>query len=108
MTAHVSTDKQLVQNKKVFHDYFIEERLEAGLALQGWELKSIRSGHVQLKDSYVLLKNGEAFLIGVLITPLNTVSTHMTPDPHRTRKLLLHERELARLKIAIQPERTTL
>ncbi|OGT66421.1 MAG: SsrA-binding protein [Gammaproteobacteria bacterium RIFCSPHIGHO2_12_FULL_45_9] len=98
------TTRQLVQNKKAFHDYFIEERLEAGLVLQGWELKSLRDGRVQLKDSYVLLKNGEAFLIGILITPLNTVSTHITPDPQRTRKLLLHTRELARLKLAIERE----
>ena len=84
-------------NKKARHDFFIEERFEAGIALEGWEVKSLRAGSVQLRDSYVLLKDGEAFLIGALITPLPTASTHIHPDPQRTRKLLLHRGELSKL-----------
>jgi SsrA-binding protein len=84
-------------NKKVKHDFFIEERFEAGIALEGWEVKSLRAGRVQMRDSYVLIKGGEAFLIGTLITPLPTASTHIKPDPSRTRKLLLNRRELNKL-----------
>ena len=84
-------------NRQARHDYFIEETLEAGLALQGWEVKSLRDGRVQLKESYVLLKNGEAWLFGSHITPLSTASTHVRADPTRTRKLLLHRVELNRL-----------
>ncbi len=89
-------------NKKAKHDYFIEERFEAGLALQGWEVKSLREGRVQLRDAYVLLKNGEAFLLGALITPLPSASTHVTPDAQRTRKLLLNRHELAKLTGAVE------
>ena len=81
-------------NRRATFEYFIEERLEAGLVLQGWEVKSLRACHAQLDQGYVLLKNGEAWLIGALITPLNTASTHMTADPGRTRKLLLSHHEL--------------
>lgn len=84
-------------NKKARHDYFIEETYEAGMSLQGWEVKSIRAGRVQLSDSYVLIKNAEAFLFGSLITPLLAASTHIHPDPTRTRKLLLNRREISRL-----------
>ncbi len=91
------TDSSIAQNKRARHDYHIVEKFEAGLALQGWEVKSLRAGKAQLTDSYVFLKNGEAFLIGAHITPLNTVSTHYVTDPTRTRKLLLHEKELSRL-----------
>ena len=84
-------------NKKARHDFFIEERFEAGLALEGWEVKSLRAGRVQIKESYVTVKNGEAFLFGAHITPLPAASTHVTPDPTRTRKLLLHRRELDNL-----------
>ena len=80
----------IVDNKKAFHDYFIEERFEAGLALEGWEVKAIRAGRVQLKEAYVILRSGEVFLIGCHISPLPTASTHIHPDPVRTRKLLLH------------------
>ena len=80
----------------------VEDRIEAGLALEGWEVKSLRAGKVQLVDSYVLLKNGEAFLFGALITPLPTASTHIHPDPTRTRKLLLHRDELDRLIGAVE------
>ncbi len=91
------TASSIAQNKRARHDYHIVEKFEAGLALQGWEVKSLRAGKAQLTDSYVFLKNGEAFLIGAHITPLNTVSTHYVTDPTRTRKLLLHEKELSRL-----------
>lgn len=87
----------IVQNKKAFHDYFIEERYEAGLALEGWEVKAIRAGRSQLKESYVVIQKGELFLIGSHISPLPTASTHVNPDPVRTRKLLLHREEVNRL-----------
>jgi SsrA-binding protein len=87
----------IVQNKKAFHDYFVEERFEAGIALEGWEVKAIRAGRVQIKEAYVIVNNGEIFLIGCHISPLPTASTHFTPDPVRTRKLLLHAREISRL-----------
>ncbi len=89
-------------NKKARHDYFIDERFEAGIALEGWEVKSLRDGKVQLRDAYVLLKDGEASLLGVFITPLLTASTHINPDPQRTRKLLLHKKEIARLTGAVE------
>ncbi len=95
-------DTTIVVNKKARHDYFIEDSFEAGLELQGWEVKSLRLKKVQLVDSYVLLKDGEAFLIGCNITPLNTASTHTINDPNRTRKLLLHKKELAKLFVATQ------
>lgn len=84
-------------NKKARHDYFIEDRFEAGLALEGWEVKALRAGRVQLRDGYVLLKDGEAWLIGALITPLPSAAIHTHPDPRRTRKLLLQRKEIARL-----------
>ncbi len=87
----------IVQNKKAFHDYFIEQRLEAGVALEGWEVKAIRAGRAQLKEAYVIVSNGELYLLGCHITPLPTASTHIHPDPTRTRKLLLHAEEISRL-----------
>ncbi len=87
----------ITQNKKAFHDFFIEERFEAGLVLNGWEVKAIREGRVQLKEAYVILKNGEVFLIGCHISPLTSASTHVQPDPIRTRKLLLHAEEIRKL-----------
>jgi len=87
----------IVQNKKAFHDYFIEERFEAGIALEGWEVKAIRAGRVQIKEAYVVVSNGELFLIGSHISALPSASTHVTPDPTRTRKLLLHASEINRL-----------
>ena len=87
----------IVDNKKAFHDYFIEERFEAGLALEGWEVKAIRAGRVQLKEAYVILRGAEVFLIGCHISPLPTASTHVQPDPVRTRKLLLHASEISKL-----------
>ena len=87
----------ITENKKAFHDYFVEERFEAGLMLEGWEVKSIRAGRAQLKEAYVIIKNAELWLIGCHISPLSTASTHINPDPVRTRKLLLHEREINKL-----------
>ncbi len=84
-------------NRRARFEYFIEERFEAGLVLHGWEVKSLRAGRINLTEAYVLVRNGEAFLIGCNIPPLPTASTHVNPDPTRTRKLLLHQRELARL-----------
>lgn len=87
----------IVDNKKAFHDYFIEERFEAGMVLEGWEVKSIRAGRVQLKEAYVIVRNGEIFLFGAHMSPLPTASTHIHPDPVRTRKLLLHGSEISKL-----------
>jgi SsrA-binding protein len=84
----------IVENRKAFHDYFIEERFEAGVALQGWEVKAIRAGRAQLKEAYVVVKNNELMLIGAHISPLTTASTHVHADPTRTRKLLLHRAEI--------------
>mgnify|MGYP001605191504 CR=1 FL=1 len=86
-----------VQNKKAFHDYFIEERFEAGVALEGWEAKAMRAGRAQLKEAYVIVRNGELYLIGCHVSPLPAASTHFIPDPTRTRKLLLHAEEISRL-----------
>jgi SsrA-binding protein len=87
----------IVENRKAFHDYFIEERLEAGLALEGWEVKAIRAGRAHLKEAYVVVRHGEIVLLGAHITPLTTASTHVHADPTRTRKLLMHREEINRL-----------
>lgn len=87
----------IVENRKAFHDYFIEERYEAGLALEGWEAKAIRAGRAQLSDGYVMIRGGQIYLIGAHISPLASVSTHYTPDPARSRKLLLRAEEIKRL-----------
>jgi SsrA-binding protein len=92
----------IVLNKKAKFDYFLEERFEAGIALEGWEVKSLRAGKVQIRDSYILLKDNEAYLFGALITPLPTASTHIHPDPQRNRKLLLHRKELNKLSGAVE------
>jgi len=102
MNTQQSTGKKTIAiNKRARFEYHIEDRFEAGLALEGWEVKALREGRVQFADSYVLLKDGEAFLFGCQINPLTTVSTHVTPDPTRTRKLLLHRREIDRLVGAV-------
>lgn len=88
-------------NKRARHDYKIDEKYEAGIVLQGWEVKSLRAGKAQLTDSYVLLKDGEAWLLGTNITPLDTASTHFVTDPGRTRKLLLNNKELSHLLGAV-------
>ncbi len=87
----------IVANRKAYHDYFVEEKFEAGLALEGWEVKAVRAGRAQLKEAYVIVKNGEIFLIGAHMMPLPTASTHIHPDPTRTRKLLMHRAEIGRL-----------
>lgn len=87
----------ITENKKAYHDYFIEEKYEAGLVLEGWEVKSIRAGRVQIKESYVIIRGAELFLIGAHVSPLPTASTHIHPDPTRTRKLLLHAQEIRKL-----------
>jgi SsrA-binding protein len=87
----------IAQNKKAFHDYFIEERFEAGLALEGWEVKAIRAGRVQLKEAYVMVKGAEVFLIGAHVSALASASTHIHADPTRSRKLLLHAEEIRKL-----------
>jgi SsrA-binding protein len=87
----------IIENKKAFHDYLIEERFEAGMVLLGWEVKAIRSGRAQLKESYVIVIDGALWLLGMHISPLPTVSTHVVPDATRTRKLLLHAEEISKL-----------
>ena len=87
----------IIQNKKAFHEYFIEERYEAGLMLEGWEVKAIRAGRAQLKEAYVSIKDGALYLFGSHISPLLNASSHIHPDPVRTRKLLLHQREIEKL-----------
>lgn len=95
-------------NRKAKHEFFIEERFEAGIALQGWEVKSLREGRLQLTESYVVIKNAEAWLFGAHITPLTTASTHIKPDSVRTRRLLLHRSELNRLIGAVERKGYTL
>ena len=87
----------IIQNKKAFHDYFIEDRYEAGIVLQGWEVKAIRAGRANLKEAYVTVKDGALYLFGSHISPLTTASTHILPEPLRTRKLLLHAAEINKL-----------
>jgi len=98
----------IAENRRARYDYFIEERLEAGLVLQGWEVKSMRAGKAQVAEAYVYLKEGEAFLFGANITPLKTASTHLVPEPSRTRKLLLNKSELSRLVGSVERKGYTL
>lgn len=105
MNAKKKPDKSnasIAENRKARFDYFIEETFEAGLALQGWEVKSLRAGRAQLKEAYVFIKNDEAFLFGAHISALPTASTHVIPDPVRTRKLLLNRAELRHLAVAVE------
>jgi len=97
-----NTERLIAENRKARFDYFIEDRFEAGLALQGWEVKSMRAGRAQLTEAYVYMRGGEAFLIGAHISPLKTASTHIVADPVRTRKLLLNRSELQRLIGAVE------
>ena len=101
-------DSRIAENRKARHDFFIEENLEAGLALQGWEVKALRAGRASLTEAYAILKDGEAFLLGAHISPLPSASTHIKPDPLRTRKLLLNRRELDRLVGAVERKGYTL
>jgi SsrA-binding protein len=102
MSKSSKQDDTIVVNKKATHDYFIEDKFEAGLALLGWEVKSLREKKVQLVDSHVFVKNGEAWLFGAQFVPLPTVSSHYVADPKRSRKLLLNQRELARIFAGVQ------
>lgn len=105
---HKTHSNTIAQNKKARHDYFIEERYEAGLALEGWEVKSLRAGRASLQESYVDIKDGEAFLVGAHISPLLSASTHVQPNPVRQRKLLLHAQEIRKLIGAVERRGYTL
>ncbi|HEU4652366.1 MAG TPA: SsrA-binding protein SmpB [Steroidobacteraceae bacterium] len=105
---HTNESASIAENRKARHDYFIEETYEAGLVLQGWEVKSMRAGRVQLKEGYVFIKNGEAYLFGAHVSALPTASTHVIPDPIRTRKLLLNKSELNGLIGAVERRGYTL
>lgn len=94
---HQPSGNLIAQNRKARHEYHIEETFEAGLALSGWEVKSLRAGKAQLTDTYILVRRGEAWLMGSHFTPLSTTSTHAVAEPDRTRKLLLHKKEIARI-----------
>jgi len=98
----------IVTNKKARHDFFIEDKFEAGMVLQGWEVKSLRAGKVQIVDSYVFIKDGEAYVSNLMITPLGTASTHIHPEPTRVRKLLMHRNELDQLLGAVERKGYTL
>lgn len=87
----------IITNKKAFHDYFVEEKFEAGMVLEGWEVKAIRAGRANIKESYVVIRSGEIFIFGMHITPLAEASTHINPDPVRTRKLLMHANQISKL-----------
>lgn len=102
-----SNPNSIAVNKKARFDYFIEDTIEAGLSLQGWEVKSLRAGKIQLGESYVIFKDDQAFLFGALITPLTTTSTHINADPLRTRPLLLHRREINKLRGLVDIEGMT-
>ncbi len=99
---------RIAENRKAWHDYFIEDKYEAGLVLEGWEVKSLRAGRGQLKEAYVVVENGEIFLIGAHISPLPSASTHIQPNPVRKRKLLLHHEEIAKLIGAVERRGYTL
>ncbi len=106
--AKKTADNGIARNKKAFHEYFVEDRFEAGMALEGWEVKSLRAGRAQLAESYVLIKQGEAWLVGCHISPLSSASTHIHPDPTRSRRLLLHRYELNRLIGSVERKGYTL
>lgn len=108
MNQKQKSDQSIAVNRKAHHEYSIEERFEAGLVLQGWEVKSLRAGKVQLDQAYVILKNNECWLLGSLITPLQTASTHVIADPTRTRKLLLHRKEINKLIGSVERKGYTL
>lgn len=99
---------RIADNRRALHEYFIDERYEAGVALQGWEVKALRAGRLQLQEAYVLLKDGEAWLFGAHVSPLPTASTHLLPDPTRSRKLLLHRRQIDALIGAVERKGFTL
>ena len=96
--------RSIATNKKAYHDFFVEETIEAGLVLEGWEVKSIRAGRIQLKDSYVVIKNEEAWVLGMHISPIITASTHKIPDATRVKKLLLHRKQIDKLMGKVQQQ----
>jgi SsrA-binding protein len=100
--------KPIAENKKAAYNYFFEERFEAGMVLEGWEVKALREGKVQLTDGYVTIRDGELFIIGLQINPLRTASTHVNPDSIRTRKLLLHKEQIRRLVGKVEQKGYTL
>jgi SsrA-binding protein len=108
MTKAAATPRLIAENRKARYDYFIEERYEAGIALQGWEVKAMRAGRAQLTEAYVYLRDGEAFLFGAHLTPLRSASTHVVAEPDRTRKLLLNYSELQGLIGAVERRGYTL
>lgn len=108
MNQKQNSQQNIALNRKARHEYAIEDSFEAGIALHGWEVKSLRAGRVQIDQSYILLKKGEAWLLGASITPLQTASTHVQPDPQRTRKLLLHKSELNKLIGSVERKGYTL
>ena len=101
-------DNTIAQNRIARHDYFIDDDIEVGMALEGWEVKSLRAGNLQLKESYVMVKNGEMWITGAHISPLNSASTHVNADPRRTRKLLAHRSEIDRLAGMVERKGFTL
>ncbi len=103
-----SNSNTIVLNKKARHDFTLTDRFEAGIVLQGWEVKSLRAKKVQIRDSYVFIKNNEAWLSSTVITPLETASTHIHPEPQRVRKLLLHRDEITKLISAVERKGYTL
>ncbi len=107
-TKKPDTSSRIADNKKAVFNYFIEERFEAGMVLEGWEVKSLREGKVQLTDGYVVVRNGELFVIGCQINPLRTASSHVNPDAVRTKKLLLHKAEIKRLTGKVEQKGYTL
>ena len=108
MAKKPDTSARIADNKKAAYNYFFEERLEAGLVLEGWEVKSLRAGKVQLTDGYVVIRQGELFIIGLQIQPLNTASSPISPDKVRTKKLLLHKEEIKRLTGKVEQKGYTL
>ena len=103
-----SSDNTIANNRVARHDYFIDDDIEVGMALEGWEVKSMREGNLQLKESYVMVKNGELWITGAHVSPLSSTSTHVSPDPRRTRKLLAHRSEIDRLAGMVERKGFTL
>jgi SsrA-binding protein len=103
-----TTSTRIADNKKAAYNYFFEERFEAGMVLEGWEVKSLREGKVQLTDGYVMIRDGEMFIVGCQINPLRSASTHTTPDSVRTKKLLLHKEQIRKLTNKIEQKGYTL
>ena len=108
MAKKPAINTRIADNKKAAYNYFFEERFEAGLVLEGWEVKSLREGKVQLADGYVVIRGGELFIIGLQINPLHTASTHVNPDNVRTKKLLMHKEQIQRLIVKVEQKGYTL